>query len=55
MRIKPVRPSLPGSYERMSHDSGVERFLLDLREGAAGEELIEELMEPRLQRSVSGR
>ncbi|HXH53069.1 MAG TPA: erythromycin esterase family protein [Sphingomicrobium sp.] len=52
MRIKPVRPSLPGSYERMSHDSGVERFLLDLREGAAGEELIEELMEPRLQRYI---
>ena len=32
MEIKPVRPSLPESYEGISHDSGVERFLLDLRE-----------------------
>jgi erythromycin esterase-like protein len=52
MRIKPVRPSLPGSYERMSHDSGVRRFLLDLRDREADEELIEELMEPRLQRYI---
>ncbi len=33
MEVKEVRPSLAGSYERMSHDAGVERFLLDLREG----------------------
>src|SRR5829696_6571254 len=32
MKIKTVRPSLPGSHERLSDDSGVERFLLDLRE-----------------------
>ena len=36
MKIKQVRPSLPGSYERASHDSGVPRFLLDLREGEVG-------------------
>ncbi|HVL79647.1 MAG TPA: erythromycin esterase family protein [Sphingomicrobium sp.] len=52
MRIKPVRPSLPDSYERLAHASGVERFLLDLREGCADKELIEELMDPRLERYI---
>jgi protein-L-isoaspartate(D-aspartate) O-methyltransferase len=33
MRIKAVRPSMAESYERLSHDSGVPCFLLDLREG----------------------
>jgi protein-L-isoaspartate(D-aspartate) O-methyltransferase len=34
LEIKRVRPSLPDSYERLAHDSGVQRgFLLDLREG----------------------
>jgi erythromycin esterase-like protein len=28
-----VRPSLPGSYERLFHDVGLDRFLLFLREG----------------------
>jgi erythromycin esterase-like protein len=28
-----VRPSLPDSYERLCHDAGIDRFLLDLREG----------------------
>ena len=39
MRIKPVRASLPESYERVSHDSGVERFLLDLGESEANARL----------------
>ena len=39
MKIKAVRQSLPGSYERLSHDSGVERFLLDLREGEVGRDI----------------
>jgi erythromycin esterase-like protein len=52
MRIKRVRPSLPDSYERMSHDSGVERFLLDLREGDVGREVKQALMEPRLERFI---
>ena len=52
MRIKPVRPSLPESYERVSHDSGVERFLLDLRETDADARLRGELMEPRLERFI---
>ena len=47
MRIKRVRPSLEGSQERLCHASGVERFLLDLRElgGSA-------LDEPRLERVI---
>ncbi|PSJ41018.1 protein-L-isoaspartate(D-aspartate) O-methyltransferase [Allosphingosinicella deserti] len=51
MEVKEVRPSLAGSYERLCHDSGVERFLLDLREGADGR-LIEALLEPRLERFI---
>ena len=39
MEVKTVRPSLAGSYERLCHDSGVPRFLLDLREGASIEAL----------------
>jgi len=52
MQIKRVRPSLPDSYERMAHDSGVERFLLDLREGEVDGRLSRELMEPRLERFI---
>jgi erythromycin esterase-like protein len=52
MKIKRVRPSLEGSYERMSHESGVDRFLLDLREGEVGREIREALMEPRLERFI---
>ncbi|HWT11200.1 MAG TPA: protein-L-isoaspartate(D-aspartate) O-methyltransferase [Allosphingosinicella sp.] len=51
MEVKPVRPSLPGSYERLCHDSGVARFLLDLREGAP-DQLRDALMEPRLERFI---
>jgi protein-L-isoaspartate(D-aspartate) O-methyltransferase len=51
MQVKQVRPSLPGSYERVSHDSNVPRFLLDLREGANGE-AAEALLEPRLERFI---
>jgi erythromycin esterase-like protein len=52
MKIKRVRPSLPDSYERMSHESGVDRFLLDLREGEIGREIKEALSEPRLERFI---
>jgi erythromycin esterase-like protein len=52
MKIKKVRPSLPESHERMAHDSGVDRFLLDLREGEVGRDLREGLMEPRLERFI---
>jgi erythromycin esterase-like protein len=52
MKIKRVRPSLPESYERASHDSGRPSFLLDLREGEVGRELKQCLMEPRLERFI---
>ena len=52
MKIKQVRPSLPDSYERMSHESEVPNFLLDLREGERDERLAGELMEPRLERFI---
>ena len=52
MKIKRVRPSLPESHERMAHDSAVERFLLDLREGGVGRDLRDRLMEPRLERFI---
>ncbi|HEX9965878.1 MAG TPA: protein-L-isoaspartate(D-aspartate) O-methyltransferase [Allosphingosinicella sp.] len=52
MEVKTVRPSLPGSYERLCHDSGLPRFLLDLREGAAHDRIVEALLEPRLERFI---
>ena len=52
MKVKQVRPSLPDSYERMAHDSGVPRFLLDLREGEVGRDIREALLEPRLERFI---
>jgi erythromycin esterase-like protein len=52
MKVKRVRPSLAGSHERMSHDSGLSRFLLDLREGEIGRDLREALAEPRLERFI---
>jgi erythromycin esterase-like protein len=52
MKIKRVRPSLEGSYERMSHDSGMPRFLLDLRAEEIGRELKEALGEERLERFI---
>jgi erythromycin esterase-like protein len=51
MKIKRINPSRPDSYERLAHDSGVERFLLDLREGMH-DELRDELMEQRLERFI---
>ena len=52
MRIKRVQPSLPDSYERMAHESEIERFLLDLREGERDDRVAAELMEPRLERFI---
>jgi len=51
MEVKRINPSRPDSYERLAHDSGVERFLLDLREGAH-EPLRRRLLEPRLERFI---
>jgi protein-L-isoaspartate(D-aspartate) O-methyltransferase len=52
MEVKAVRPSLPGSYERLCHDTGLPRFLLDLREGALPRALEEALLAPRLERFI---
>jgi protein-L-isoaspartate(D-aspartate) O-methyltransferase len=52
MKIKAVRPSMPESYERMSHDAGVPRFLLDLRHGVIDPALEEALLQPRLERFI---
>jgi erythromycin esterase-like protein len=42
--LRAVRPSLPGSYERLFHDTGVPAFVLDLR-GAAGAVLHAPMLE----------
>ena len=45
---KHVRPSLPGSYERMFHDAGIPRFLLSMKEPA----LAHALEGPHLERAI---
>jgi protein-L-isoaspartate(D-aspartate) O-methyltransferase len=49
MSIKTVRPSHEHSYERICHDTGVERFLLGLREAGP---LRQALLEQRLERAI---
>jgi protein-L-isoaspartate(D-aspartate) O-methyltransferase len=49
MEIKRVRPSHRDSYERLCHDAGVPRFLLDLNRDAA---LRRRLLDPRLERFI---
>jgi erythromycin esterase-like protein len=51
MKIKRINPSRADSYERLAHESGIDRFLLDLRAGVH-EDLREQLMEPRLERFI---
>jgi erythromycin esterase-like protein len=51
MTVKTVRPALPGSWERLAHDSGRECFLLDLREGVDAQ-LRMALRDPRLERFI---
>jgi protein-L-isoaspartate(D-aspartate) O-methyltransferase len=51
MQIKQINPSMPESYERLCHESGVGRFLLDLREGE-NRRISTGLMEPRLERFI---
>jgi erythromycin esterase-like protein len=50
MEVKQVRPSLAGSYEEVSHEAGLDRYLLDLR--GAAPELRSALEEPRLERFI---
>lgn len=49
MKIKRVRPSVQDSYERLCHDCGVPRFVLDL---ARDEPVREGLRESRLERFI---
>jgi erythromycin esterase-like protein len=51
MEVKHVRPSLPESWERLCHDSGVVSFLLDLRDGAPAA-AMRELADARLERFI---
>jgi protein-L-isoaspartate(D-aspartate) O-methyltransferase len=51
LEIKEVVPSLPQSYERLFHESGVSKFMLSLR-GSNSHSLREELSNPRLQRAI---
>ena len=51
MEVRPINPSRPDSYERLAHDSGVDRFLLDLRQGVH-EPLRRRLLESRLERFI---
>ncbi len=51
MEIKTLRPALPESYERLSHESGLAGFLLPL--GRGGDAQVRRgLAEPRLERAV---
>ena len=51
MKIKTVRPAHSESYERLCLDSGVRRFLVDLREGQR-KPLRSALMPGRLERAI---
>jgi protein-L-isoaspartate(D-aspartate) O-methyltransferase len=51
MEIKAVRPAVPGSYERLCHETGIRRFLLRLRSPIA-EDLAKDLSWPRLERAI---
>jgi protein-L-isoaspartate(D-aspartate) O-methyltransferase len=50
MEIKTVRPSHPGSYERLCHDAGLNAFLLPLKDGQ--QPYVRELTQPRLERAI---
>ena len=49
MKIERLRPSLADSYERLCHDAGLPRFLLDLGRNKA---LRHRLLEPRPERYI---
>ena len=51
MEIKPVRPALPESYERLCHDAVSPRFLLPLRRSSR-DGLLKALSKPRLERAI---
>ena len=51
MEIKQVRPALPDSYERLSHETAIPSFLLDLR--GDGRAAVRDALRPRrLERAI---
>jgi len=51
MEIKTVRPALEESYERLCHQTGIGRFMLDLRDSLSVDSR-EALSVPRLERAI---
>ena len=51
MKVKTVRPAHPESYEYLCCESGIRRFMLDLRKGQR-EDLRSALMPARLERAI---
>lgn len=51
MQVMRVNPSRPDSYERLCHDAGVPRFLLDLRAPENGQ-VVAALQDERLERFI---
>ncbi|MFT5501181.1 MAG: protein-L-isoaspartate(D-aspartate) O-methyltransferase [Woeseiaceae bacterium] len=51
MEVKTVQPSLPNSYERLFHETGLPGFMLGVG-GAGSESLRHGLLKPRLQRAI---
>jgi protein-L-isoaspartate(D-aspartate) O-methyltransferase len=51
MQVKTVRPGLAGSYERLCHETGNQRFLLPLR-GLGSTTPLGGLLQPRLERAI---
>jgi erythromycin esterase-like protein len=52
MEVMDVSPSRDDSYERVMHDTGISRFMLDLREGMIESDVRKALMEKRLERFI---
>jgi len=52
MQIMTVRPALEDSYEMVSHQTGIDSFWIDLREGKCDEDLRKELLKQRLERFI---
>ena len=52
MRIMHIRPALEDSYEMLAHQTGVDSFWIDLREGECPGELRKELLKKRLERFI---
>jgi len=51
MLSKSVQPALPDSYEHLCHESGVERFLLHMRNPPA-DKAFDQMLRPRLERAI---